>query len=137
VLSDTIRVAFEPRATSPAVRSLRISVRIRAHPAAITTGVLSTRMAARGLRVSAGGQPVCAYLPGRSSGTSPTPPRPHRTITATCGRHRSKLEAMGASCNELNLRDADDLNGIEAFVKRAKLVVGLAVPFIEYSVDLR
>ena len=51
---------------------------------------------------------------------------------AVCGRNRSKLEALDAGV-EIIVCDADDRAGIESFVKRARVVVGLAGPFVKYS----
>ena len=77
-----------------------------------------------------------AYLMGDGSKISSfacdQPAAPPDLRWAVCGRNRSKLEALGTG-KEVIVCDADDRAGIEAFVKRTRVVMGMAGPFPKYS----
>lgn len=77
-----------------------------------------------------------AYLKGDQSKLSSFrcdgPAAPAGLRWAVCGRNRSKLQALDAGV-EIILCDADDEAGIESFVKRTRVVIGLAGPFFRYS----
>lgn len=82
------------------------------------------------------GEMAVAYLKGDQSKLfsyrCDGPAAPADLRWAVCGRNRSKLEALDAGV-EIIVCDADDGAGIESFVKRARVVVGLAGPFFRYS----
>lgn len=82
------------------------------------------------------GELAVAYLKGDASKLFSFPcteaAAPQDLRWALCGRNRSKLEALEAGV-EIIVCDAEDRAGIEAFVKRTRVVVGLAGPFVKHS----
>jgi short subunit dehydrogenase-like uncharacterized protein len=82
------------------------------------------------------GELAVAYLKGDQSKLSSfrcdDPAAPADLCWAVCGRNRAKLSALDAGV-EIIVCDADDRGGIESFVKRTRVVIGLAGPFHRYS----
>ena len=82
------------------------------------------------------GEIAVGYLKGDQSKLSSFrcdgPAAPSGLRWAVCGRNFEKLAALDSGV-EIIVCDADDPIGIEAFVKRAQVVVGMAGPFFRYS----
>jgi len=82
------------------------------------------------------GEIAVAYLKGDQSKLSSFhcdgPAAPLGLRWAVCGRNFEKLAALESGV-EIIVCDTDDLNGIELFVKRARVVIGMAGPFFRYS----
>ncbi len=82
------------------------------------------------------GKLAVAYLKGDQSRLSSFrcggPAAPADLRWALCGRNRAKLEALDAGV-EIIVCDAADRAGIASFVKRTRVVVGLAGPFFRHS----
>jgi len=82
------------------------------------------------------GELAVAYMLGDASKISSfaceRPAAPAGLRWAVCGRNPEKLAALGAGVETI-VCDADDQAGIESFVKRARVVIGFAGPFVKYS----
>lgn len=82
------------------------------------------------------GELAVAYLLGDGSRIASFPcDRPGAPVDlrwAVCGRNPSKLKSLAAGVETI-VCDADDQAEIEAFVKRTRVVLGFAGPFVKYS----
>lgn len=82
------------------------------------------------------GELAVAYLLGDASKITSfaceRPAAPAGLRWAVCGRNPEKLAALDAGVETI-VCEADDRAGIEAFVKRARVVIGFAGPFVKYS----